>query len=491
MATRTEPRVELAVGRSRGLLSIGALWTFIAVSVTAIGGLVARVGAVDLAYDVRLGSMMLDTHHLVRADSFTFTVPGRPWVDQQWGAQVLFAFVHGHGGWSALLIMRAAMIAATFWFVYRSCRGVGGGRRVSALLTIGSFSASMLALALRPQLFGFLLFSIAVWLVVERDRHPGRLWLLPPLVAVWANLHGSFFLAPLLLALAWVDDRRRRAQTSRTVLLVGAASVIATLINPFGARVWQYVVDLSTNPSITQTITEWQPPTVKNPAGAAFFLSAALTAAFFARRPTPTPWPTLLTLATFFGLGLLAGRGMFWWDLIVPSVVAAHLEPKPSVDERPVPLLIAGTIVALLSVLILSLTPPWRARSALAPPSMLRDAPPGITQQLSTLLEPGQRVFAAQRWASWFELAFPENPVFVDSRIEMFPERLWDEYYAVSAGLDGWQRVLERWRVDVVVVTPSQQGDLIPRIGSDDGWRLVYEDGDGAIFVPRPTAVDP
>ena len=50
------------------------------------------------------------------------------------------------------------------------------------------------------------LFAITVWLVFNRRRHPTRLWWIPPIVAVWANVHGSFFLAPVLLGLAWLED---------------------------------------------------------------------------------------------------------------------------------------------------------------------------------------------------------------------------------------------------------------------------------------------
>ena len=65
-------------------------------------------------------------------------------------------------------------------------------------------------------------------------------------------------------------------------------------------------------------------------------------------------------------------------------------------------------------------------------------------------------MFNAQIWGSWFELVLPRNPVFVDSRIEVFPASVWGDYLAVSSGRQGWQRILQRWRVRAVPVPPKK-----------------------------------
>ena len=92
-------------------------------------------------------------------------------------------------------------------------------------------------------------------------------------------------------------------------------------------------------------------------------------------------------------------------------------------------------------------------------------------------------MFDPQVWGSWFELTLPRNPVFVDSRIELFPTRVWSDYDAVSAASQDWQEILNRWHVAVLVAYRRQQGPLIPVIRKDSGWRLVYEDAQGLVFV--------
>ena len=73
---------------------------------------------------------------------------------------------------------------------------------------------------------------------------------------VWANLHGSFFLAPVLVALAWLqakaghDDRAKAGRLVR----VGFASMLAANVNPYGLRVWRYAVGIPANRVISDTM---------------------------------------------------------------------------------------------------------------------------------------------------------------------------------------------------------------------------------------------
>jgi len=449
----------------------------------------------DVAYQIRAGQIMLDTHSVLRTDPFTFTVVGRPWLNQQWADGVMFALLYGAGGWRLLSLVRAVLVALTFGFVLLACRSSGCTYKQAARLTIGAFlvaAGGIVGLtSLRPQLFGMLLFALTMWLLANRRRHPQWVWAIPPLEILWANLHGSFVLGPLLVGLALLEDLGERRQARRTAA-VAVLSLIATAVNPFGIRVWAYVVDLSTNPVLTRTLTEWQPPSIRTPPGAVFFVSVIAVVALVARNKAPVPWPTLLSLGVFFLIALQAERGIFWWALATPPLLAPFL---PAIADRPPrdqPRLANTAIAALLGLLIVALMPWWDVRTVLGtsyvrgvatPEGLLAAAPAGITVQLERTLQPRDRIFGAQKWGSWFEFRFPSDPVFVDSRFEIFPAGIWNQYRTVSLGQEGWQSVLESWDVQVVVIGRDEQADLIPRIQADPGWKLVYEDRDGLMFV--------
>ena len=104
------------------------------------------------------------------------------------------------------MLLRAALTGLIFGSLFLIGRRRGLVARDAALLALAAFLVSAVALALRPQLIGMALFAIVLVLVTDRRAHPGRLWAIPLIVLVWANIHGSFFLGPVVLGLAWLED---------------------------------------------------------------------------------------------------------------------------------------------------------------------------------------------------------------------------------------------------------------------------------------------
>jgi hypothetical protein len=486
-------------------LSTRRLWLFLAVALPVLAALAADLPSVDLAYHLRAGDDILRTGAIPSTDTYTFTAAGERWLDQNWGAQVLLALVFRIAGWTGLAILRAALVGLVFGSVLAACRRLGVGDRTAALLTLGAFVVASFTLALRPQLFGIAIVAMILLLTTYRRERPRLLWLAVPLIAVWANIHGSFVLGIGLLGLVWIGDLRDGGRSRHLALAVATASAVAASLNPAGLELWRYAAGIATSPTITSRITEWQPPDLRSGQGLVFYGSALVVAAFLARRSRPTPWPTLLTLAAFFLFAVLAVRGLAWWPLVVavtlggllaPGIATARFDPTAATPDeevlrtpRPEPRLFrrVNLVIAVLLVVVgLGLLPVWRPidRGLGAPAGLVSVAPPGITARLRELAGPNDRLFAPQPWGSWFEYAISATPVFVDSRIELFPPAVWDEYDVVVDGVEGWRDILDRRAVTMIVAVGGiGRNPLASRLAADPTWREAYADEDGRIFV--------
>ena len=84
-------------------------------------------------------------------------------------------------------------------------------------------------------------------------------------------------------------------------------------------------------------------------------------------------------------------------------------------------------------------------------------------------------------------MGLPDNPVFADSRWEVIPDRAWDAYGSISAGRADWEELLAGYDIEVVALSREYQSALLPLIRRSDEWRLVYEDGEGAVFARSST----
>jgi hypothetical protein len=485
-AAAGSPVAALDRGEPRRRLTLDRVWALLPILVPALVSMMSRMVAIDLAYHVRAGELILSTRHIPSADSFSFTIPGRAWFDQQWGAQVMLALLHRAGGWGTVSFVRAGLIATTFGVLYLACRARGATPRDASVLSLAGFVVSLQALAMRPQLFAIVLFTVSIWILATRDEHPRRVWLVPVVAAAWVNLHGSFILAPLLVGLVWIEELLAgRREQARRLIPVGVATLLATVLTPFGPLVWRYAYQLTTNPVVRNNVTEWAPVTIGSFGGAAFFVGAVAVAVYLARRQAPTGWADLLWLTVFFLLALPAVRGIVWWSLVAPVVVAGNVRTGTSAEReadaaRTGSAVLNRTLVGVLVGALIVALPWWRAGMTTA---MLSQAPVGLSDAAARVLAPGTRLFVSEPWASWFEYAEPSIPVFTDPRIEIFPVEVWDDYSEVRVGGSRWEPVLDRWQVQAVVVDRDDFSRLLAVMMGSPTWNAVYQDRDGVLFV--------
>lgn len=556
-----------APARSYRWPTIGELWTFLGFALPALAALLVPMPAVDLAYQLRAGAEILETGAIPTVDTWTFTVAGQPWLDQQWGAQVLLAAVFQVASWTGLAVLRAALVAITFALVQATLRSMGCAQRPAALLALGSFVLAAPALALRPQLFAIVLFAASMQVVADRRTHPRRLWLLPVFAALWANLHGTFPLILIIVGLGWLDElvRRRLARAARTaapkgfqpppdpgagsrllgstgIALIGAVTAVATLLNPFGIEAWWYVVRLASDPEVSAGISEWRPPSPLDPAGALFYASLLIGIAVILMRVRSDGNRVRLAIAapvtTLLGFGLLGivtGRGLAWWALVLPVAGAAMAHdanltrllprflapigtllsgPRPvRADGSPIPATAATAartaraqrgsplnfaVGVVLTLAAVALLPLWRPLGpAGVPIGTLTFAPQRLVAELRTahgVARPSTalHVWAPQTWGSWLELALPEMQVAADSRVELYPASFWKDVATVAAGAQGTLDILSRYDVDVVVIPVEQRnGPLFQALIASSAWgRVYYEtDVDAELFIrvaPQP-----
>ncbi len=447
-----------------------------------VATLAAALQVNDLAYHIRLGRWIWATGLLPRHDFLTYTIPGAPWIDQQWGAQLLFAGITGLGGWHAIAIAHAVIVAGCYVAVYRVTRRCGASAIVGGVTCAAGYVAAALmpgALAMRPQLLALPLLLLSAWIIRARAAHPMRLNLLVPIGIAWANLHGSFPLLTIMLLIASIDDVVSKAPTRTRTLALLSASVVTPLLSPFGVNTYRHVWDVATSPLIRE-ISEWGPIWTRVPAGPVFLLLIVFSILAVRRRGTRNP--TLeegLTLVVFTGLALWSGRNIIWWSVLVPTIVGALLagwDPGGSWSGRTVRVITIATASVASLATVATLT-----RDA---SSLLTEAPQGVTAALAAS-PPSGHIFN-EWWGSWFEYALPDRPVFTDARVEVFPATVWNDYFTVVDAAPGWSDTLRGWSVTTVVVNLDHQLPLVAVLDRDPCWELAYQDDEGAVYRLKP-----
>jgi hypothetical protein len=462
------------------------VWMVLGVAAPVLLALLARLPTIDLAYHLRVGSLMRATHALPKVETMTFGAGGGASIDQHWGAQVLLSIVHDLDGFASLVALRGLCVATAAALLIVACRARGASARAACGFTVATYLVAMPYLVLRPQLFGAVLFAWCVLVLAARHRHPWLLWTLPVVAAIWANVHGSFPLVVATASFAWLEDlllgRGRRGRWKRSAI-VTLVTVGATLLNPFGVSAWGYVVSLGTNPTIREAVEEWRPPTTETLTGAMFLIALVASGGLLARRGRALGWLDLVWVGGFSVLALSAQRNVLWWAIAVAPLFASlssrgNARPVPSrpSDSR------ASRIVNVTIVSALAIMPfvalPWVGRTT----PLISGAPPPDLIDAGRRLHDGALLFVYQPWASWIEYDVPNVRVFVDSRIEIFPDQAWRDYRNALLGGSDAEEILDRWNVDAVLM-PAEETPLLAAIDGSPDWTLALQHREGSLYV--------
>jgi hypothetical protein len=454
----------------------------------------AQVGFVDLGYHLRAGEWSWRHLHWLDRDIFTSTFHGDAWLNQNWLAQLGLYTTGRLFGIIGLVVLNSVLFTTGFVLLFRLCRRRTGEARVAAIATVVAVLPAVYNTAVRPQSFSWLLVAAVLLVLETSEDKPRRLYALPPLFALWANLHGAFAVGLAFLVVeaiaAGVAARRGTELPDRARLLgrITGLSMLAILVNPWGWRVYGYVIDIGSDATIRNAIEEWQPPRITETAGALFFISVGILIVALALSRARLGLRDLLRLGIAGVLGLLAIRNGLWWTMAAGPALATLLAPlgrpmKASGEGSPRMNL---AFVGATFVIVLLASPWLRASSPLIPeehrPLVAEGTPIAAAQYLQSHDLEGA-MFNTQGLGSYLEMATPRHRTFIDSRIEMFPSGLWSDYTALMSADPGWEDIVQRHNIGFAVLDRDPQAPLIEALRRHPGWQLEYTDAEVLVFT--------
>ena len=208
----------------------------------------------DAGWHIRAGEAILSTGDLPRTDPYSFTRAGQPWFAWEWMADIAAGAVHRAAGLSGVALFYAAAIAAGVWLWFRLHWALGGNFLLACAMAPLLLSTCNIHWLARPHILSWL-FLLAALLYAERARPPFRLRHaieIAIFTALWANIHASFFFAPLIaLVYIWRGP-------VRWFLWAALISAIAPLANPYGWHLYAHVFRYLTDSELLSRIGEFQ-----------------------------------------------------------------------------------------------------------------------------------------------------------------------------------------------------------------------------------------
>jgi hypothetical protein len=478
------------------------------------GGVRSLLSDCDTGWHIRTGDWILQHRQIPYRDLFSFSKPDQPWFAWEWGWDVLASLIHGRWGLSGLVLASALVLGSTSVLLYRLVRRHSRNDILALVVAeLALFTSSVHWLA-RPHLVSWV-FIILFLHILERagSGQVSLLWWTPGLTLLWANLHGSFFLAPFFLFLyggvktaqKLLSTEASGSKNSRVYLCAGFCCLLISFANPYGWHLHEHVIQYLRDSAQLRDIVEFRPIDLASPAGLAFEVLIALgvfaTASTFARGD----WAQGLMLLVWSHLALKSVRNVPIFAFIAaPSIAAllsSWLEQVSSTGgarwvrtsakgllnfgqefrtvERVERIPLFPLAAVAFGAVSLGVLP---GGSAAVTDFDGRDFPVAATQAIARI--PHARVFTFDQWGDYLIYRqFPHRVAFVDGRSDFYGAPFSKRWVDTMKGNYGWSEMLNQYSIDTVLV--NTQAPLSAVLKERHDWKPVFDDGKAIVFCKR------
>ncbi len=489
--SKITPRVNAGWSGFTGRMFSFPVMCMFLLTAVIFGFSVKQIAEPDIWWHLRNAAHFFQYHSFPRVDSYSFGAAGLPWLDHEWLSELPFFLSFKSLGLRGVLTVYFAVLVLIYVGVYyRSCRA-GADCKNATITTLLAILLGTVSIGPRMLLFGWLCL-VGLLLVLDHFQRSGKgLWLLPPLFAVWINLHGSWILGMVILALTIVSGlvegewglvvaRRWTPAELKKLLLASAVSAAALFVNPFGRTLVLYPFDLLfRQKSNLQYVDEWHSVDFSTGNGklALITLFALLAAALFSRRRWRLDEVVLAAFAVWAALS--HGRMLFFAGLILPPILAPRLTLFPPYErELDKPWLNAAIMAAVACSIVVFFPSNAQLQQRVA------QEYPAAALQFMEQQHLNGKIFNEYMWGGYMEWNSPELKPLIDGRADIFVHNgVFDDVVKANA-INEPLNILKKYQIDYALLKPTQPLTYLLR--HSPGWRLIYEDKVAVLLEHTP-----
>jgi hypothetical protein len=456
-----------------------------------IAGIAAMHGAAqlddpDFWWHLRAGDWTVAHGAVPDQETFSANHASGRWVAYSWLYDLALSLLHARFGLLAQVLLAVALALAIAGSLHSLLLRLSARPPVAALLTLTGVLAMARMIYGRSTMFTVLLGILEMRFLYEALVFGRRraLLLVPLVIAVWANFHVQFvyglFVLGCFVAQAFLERGEPRQRMGLWLGVLGA-SLLATLANPYGWRIYEpFVLYLRQSATIYDHIQELRAPGFRS-IESWTLLAIVLAVAWSAGR-NGVRRPFLLLLAGVAAVIAFRSARDAWFAVVtaVPLLAAAFArEPAEAEEEaRAHPVFVAiGTAVFLAcGTARLELSAEGLAAQ------LAKSFPAGAAAWVESHRRPGP-ILNQYDWGGYLLWRLPEFPVSVDGRSYVYTAEFLERSLALWRAEAGWESSPLLESADVVV--GEKTFPLTTMLEKDPRFERAYGDGVAVVFVRK------
>jgi len=476
----------------------------------------------DTGWHIRAGELILETHAVPQRDPFSHTMAGRDWFAWEWLADLVMATLHRHWGLAGVVSGAILVLLVSYDALYRMMIWRGADAIVAFTVTIFAAVSGVVHWLARPHVISIVL--MAVWYAVVEDfrrNRSGRIYFLPLLIALWANLHGAFVATFPVLAIyaagEWAEFAARGEWRPakwlgvlRVYVVVGALSAVAALATPYGLRLYGHLWRYLTDAKLLSTINEFQSPNFHSLDGMLIeilLLMGVIAGVNAVRRRRFVEAGLLVlwghmtlrserhvTLAVVMLAPIIAeqfsalvsegaDRATAGMNKVTRAVRAARdwYREMMRIDRQLNGAFASGAVF----VFVMSMTVSGLA-GKLAPSQFNPNRFPAAAADFILRTKPEGKMYSSDQFGGYLIYRlYPQFKVFVDGRSDFYRQgSVLDDFDRIATIKPQWSELLDKYDIQWMTLRRDEPLALIAL--TSGRWQSVYEDSVAQILIRKP-----
>lgn len=412
---------------------------------------------IDYFWHFKAGEYMVNHGEILTEDVFSWSLFHYPWMSHEWLFEIFIYELSLLCGKSHLFVYTFSFVLLLLFFLFFIQKKEYLKNIPFSLVWISFFSLIFIGISGRPQLIGFFLLALSLWLIIHYFYHPQskQIYFLPIISLIWANVHGGssnlVYLLCLIVCFAGafsfsfskIEASRLSRQQIITYLVVAFLSILAITINPHGINMLFYPYQNMADSLMLSNIAEWQPSNLNMLSHYVYFVFAFLVLAIMLFSKKKIRFLDLVLYLFFLYLGLKSIR--FWFfSYIAWSFFIFYYIPKRKVDSHTCLMLI------FFAFLFIAVFVTQFSYSKIIETNSLSDDAIDVLKEKRP-----KRLFNYYDYGAY--LIKEDIPVFIDGRADLYSKYIYEDYLTMSNLDYGFTKLFDKYQFDYFIV-PKKSG---------------------------------
>lgn len=464
----------------------------------------------DFGWHLKIGEYIFETGSVPKTDLFSYTNSDYPLINNSILSDltfyVLFKLADGRI-YPHVLLVAAMLFVAFLWLLPSSFMDKALDFEDRIIFALLGLTTAQRLIYLNPIVYDYAGFAAVLFILekYKKEKNTRILWFTPLVLFFWTNLHagftigfalfGLYILSELIEFVLGQTDAETIKKEIKTLLFFLAASFTATILNPYGIRIYQEIFNIFSSTLVSGRIMYWQPSFMS--ASSAFFYVYFLLFVLFLVFSRRIPAVRFIVYAAFWGATGFWALRFYPFFILSTILVLRQIDAKKAVLA---PLMLFTIFFAAfiiytgkgVKIIKLFVPSPGAVKFLFSKRQVLYfDAPVGAFEFLKKYAEEGkigERMFNEFDWGGALTWYLPERKVFINGYMPHWKDERGHEILADFGTIrnlgQNWQEFVDYYAIDWFLVMPKapvvQALKLMP-----DTWEMVYEDEKAVVFVKK------